>query len=91
MLRIKTQGAAALALMVLALAGCGGGGSGGQPANSGATGSGSQVPDSAQQSVGGLMAFLMELIAQSSDTTEPVALGDAALPTDDTSGPQPVN
>jgi hypothetical protein len=91
MLRIKTQGAAALALMVLALAGCGGGGSGGQPANSGATGSGSQVPGSAQQSVGGLMAFLMELIAQSSDTTEPMVLGDAALPTDDTSGPQPVN
>jgi hypothetical protein len=91
MLRMKTQGAAALALMVLALAGCGGGGSGGEPANSGATGSGSQVPGSAQQSVGGLMAFLMELIAQSSDTTEPVVLGDAALPTDDTSAPQPVN
>lgn len=93
MLHIKTQGAAALALtlMVLALAGCGGGGHGGEPAHSGATGSGSQVPGSAQQSVGGLMAFLMELIAQTSDTAEPVVLGDAALPTDDTSGPQPVN
>jgi hypothetical protein len=91
MLRMKLQGATALAFMVLALAGCGGGGNGGEPATTGATGSGSQVPASAQQSVGGLMAFLMELIAETSDTTEPVVLGDATLPTDDTSAPQPVN
>jgi hypothetical protein len=80
---------------VLALAGCGGGGGGGGdgagPAGPGAATAGSQVPGSAQQSVGGLMAFLKELIAQSSDTTEPVMLGNAVLPTADTSSPEPMN
>ena len=94
MLRIQLQGAAALALTVLALAGCGGGGGGGggaDPAGPGAATAGSQVPGSAQQSVGGLMAFLMEQIAQSSDTAEPVVLGNAVLPTADTSSPEPMN
>ena len=97
MLRFQLQGAAALALTVLALAGCGGGGQGdggGVGAGAGPAGAapaGSQVPGSAQQSVGGLMAYLKELIAQSSDTTEPVALGNAVLPTEDTSAPEPVN
>ena len=95
MLRFQLQGAAALALMALALGGCGGGGGeGGGGAGAGPAGAapaGSQVPGSAQQSVGGLMAYLKELIAQSSDTTEPVALGNVVLPTGDTSAPEPVN
>jgi hypothetical protein len=91
MLRMKLQGATALVFMVLALAGCGGGGNGGEPANAGATGFGSQVPGSAQQSVGGLIAFLKELMGETSGTTEPVVLGNATLPTDDTSEPQPVH
>lgn len=96
MLRIQLQGAVALALTVLALAGCGGGGGGGGgggagPGPAGAVPAGSQVPGSAQQSVGGLMAYLKELMAQTSDTTEPVVLGNAVLPTEDTSAAEPLN
>ena len=36
-------------------------------------------------------AFLKELIAQSSETTEPLVLGNAVLPTADTSSPEPMN
>jgi len=94
MLRFELKGATALALTVLALAGCGGGGGGSADAggaNGGAGAAGSQVPGSAQPSVGGLMAFLKELMGQTSDTAEPVVLGDAVLPGDDTSAPEPVN
>ena len=49
------------------------------------------VPDSAQSSVDGLIAYIKELIAQTSETTEPVLVGDAVLPTSDTTEPAAVN
>jgi hypothetical protein len=95
MRQFQLAGATALALTVLALAACGGGGGGGGGADAGGAGGAGaaipQVPGSAQQSVGGLVAFLKELIGQTSDTTEPMMLGDAVLPGDDTSAPDPVN
>jgi hypothetical protein len=51
----------------------------------------SEVPQSAQQSVPGLIAYLKELIAATSETSEPVFLGNAVLPTDETSEPAPVH
>jgi hypothetical protein len=93
MRRFQLTGATALALTILALAACGGGGGGSPDAGGtgGAGAAGSQMPGSAQQSASGLVAFLKGLIVQTSDTTEPVVLGDAVLPGDDTSAPEPVN
>ncbi len=75
---------AALALgAALALAGCGGG-SGKKAART------TDVPQSAQQSVGGLVAYINQLIATgTNDTSEPILVGDAVLPTDDTVEPSP--
>jgi len=43
------------------------------------------VPDSAQQSVTGLIAYLNDFIAtMTSGTSEPILLGNATLPTSDT-------
>jgi hypothetical protein len=94
MLRNKRLGTAALLSMLLVLTACGGGGGGGGgggPDAGNADATRSQVPDSAQQSVGGLVAFLKELIGQTSETTVPVVLGDAVLPRDDNAEPAPVN
>jgi hypothetical protein len=59
-----------------------GGGSGGDGITADARPEG--VPQSAQQSVAGLVAFLEDLIARTSETSEPVTLGDAVLPTSET-------
>lgn len=83
-----------LVAILLAAAGtltaCGGGGGGGGTGGGGAV-SGSDVPSSALQSSDGLVAFLKQLIAGTSDTTEPIALGDVTLPTSDTTEPASVN
>jgi hypothetical protein len=82
--------------ILLAVAGtltaCGGGGGdgGGGPSGGGAV-SGSDVPSSALQSSDGLVAYLKQLIAGTSDSTEPVALGDVTLPQSDTTEPASVN
>lgn len=82
----------ALALVaVAALAGCGGGGGGGRDTEVTVTPRGTDVPESALQSVPGLIAYMKELIAGTSETTEPVFVGNAVLPTDETSEPAPVN
>ena len=48
----------------------------------------SQVPQSAQASVSGLIAFMNELInTMTNETSEPIVLGDAVLPTSDSDGP----
>jgi hypothetical protein len=74
--------AAALAL-ALALSGCGGGG-GDEPAAART----SDVTASAQQSVGGLFTYLGDLIAnRTGETTEPVLVGDAVLPTSESAEP----
>ena len=61
-----------------------GGGTGGtpNPPNPSAT---SDTPASALASVGGLIAFMNQLIdTGTNDTSEPIVLGDASLPVDDT-------
>ena len=82
----------ALALLVMAttLGACGGGGSSqdiAAPAPAPAPAPSTDMPRSAQDSLGGLMAFMKQLIADTSDAGAPVALGDAALPTEDSAEP----
>lgn len=82
MLNIKLSGAAVALAAAAALSACGGDGNGG---GSGSTGASGGIPASALASVDGLMAFMNDLIANRTDeTSEPIDLGDAALPTDDT-------
>lgn len=75
-----------LAAVAASLAGCGGGGGGG---SSGGTGlaAGGGIPDSALSSVPALVAYLQQLIAATSETGEPVDLGNARLPVDDNAEP----
>ena len=70
-------------VMTAALAACGGGSGGGAPgAAAPAT---SDIPASALASVDGLIAFMNQLIdTGTNDTSEPIRLGDASLPVDDT-------
>ena len=83
-------------VMTAALAACGGG-SGGAGGGAGAGGGGaapppgaaapptSDIPASALASVDGLIAFMNQLIdTGTNDTSEPIRLGDASLPVDDT-------
>ena len=44
----------------------------------------SDVPASAQQSASGLTAYLNALIAATSESSDPIVLGDATLTADDT-------
>lgn len=68
------------------LAGCGGSGGGGGSAT-GAAG-GTELPASAMQSVEALMAWANDQIAhQTNSASEPVAIGQATLPTSDTREP----
>ena len=86
-----------LIAMAMALAACGGGDGDGIVLGAGGGGPGdtpgsptTQVPASAQGSVAGLIAYLQQLIAETSETSSPVLLGDAVLPTDDTAEPSAV-
>ena len=74
---------AALAAMTAAmtLAGCGS--SSGDGGGGGASTRTSDVPDAAQRSVSGMLAYMNQLIAGTDDSNEPVFLGDATLPVDD--------
>ena len=71
-----------------ALGGCGGGGdddNAGADAQGPPSTAGSDVPEAARQSADGLVAYVKQLIASSTnETSEPVRLGDAALPVSDT-------
>lgn len=74
-----------------ALSACGGGSDGGGAAGSGGGGGGgvalvpgSDVPVSATQSIAGMLAFMNSVIAATSETSEPLVLGDATFPVDDT-------
>lgn len=72
---------AALALVAAGLlAGCGGGGGQDNVA-------GSEVPASAIISVKELILFMLTLQLRTSDTSEPILLGDVVLPSDETSEP----
>ncbi|HYF41877.1 MAG TPA: hypothetical protein VEA35_05450 [Ramlibacter sp.] len=78
---------AAVLAAAAALAACGGGGDGDDGGSGGggsASGAAGDLPGSARQSVNGLVAFVTGLIANgTNDTSEPVAAGNAPLPTDD--------
>ncbi len=80
--------AAATVAITVALAGCGSSSDDGPSAGAPA----SQVPASAQASVSGLIAYLNELInTMTNETSEPIVLGDAVLPTSETDGPAPLS
>ena len=77
-----------LTLMVAAgttLSACGGGGGGSD--SSAGNGNNNGVPSSATQSVTGLVAYLQQLIGNTSETGEPVSLEGATLPVDDAGPP----
>lgn len=70
-----------------AVSACGGGGGGGPTVPVVTT----DVPASAQQSVSGLITFINGLIVDAtSETSEPILIGDAVLPVDDTVEPTPI-
>ncbi len=68
------------------LAACGSSSNDGPPAPAPPTAT-TEVPQSAQDSVAGLVAYIKQLIDSSSDTSEPVLVGTAVLPVDNTSEP----
>lgn len=90
MRHLRTFGLAIAATTVLAA--CGGGDGGGTAATAPtvALQPGSDVPDSASTSVTGVVAFIMSLIASTSDTAEPLTIGNASLATSETAEPEPV-
>lgn len=68
-----------------AVAGCGGGGGGSSAAAPAAAPATCAIPASALASVGGLIAFVNQLIdTATNETSEPLALCDVTLPVDDT-------
>ena len=77
----------------LALSACGGGGGdgGAPPVVTPTPGPTTDVPTSAMATTDGLLAYVKTLLGMTSETGEPVVIGDIALPTDDTAPPAPVN
>ncbi len=67
------------------LAACGGDGDG-TPATSPFV-AGTEVPIGVEQNVGDVIAFAKQQIAATSDSTDPVLIGDARVATDDTADP----
>jgi len=91
-MKAKTLGRAALGLAAVALllAACGGGGGGGEiPAPIDPPVAGTDVPQSATTSSAGALAFVQSVAASSSDSAEPIRVGDAVLATSDTDEPAP--
>ena len=86
MQKLPLRSAAVVLAACALLSACGGGGDDG-PASARTT----DVPSSAQSSIDGLIAYINELIGQTSDTSSPVLVGDAVLPTSDSALPSPVN
>ena len=46
-----------------------------------------EVPQSAQDSVSGLVAYVKQLLASTDETSQPVLIGTAVLPVDNTGEP----
>ncbi len=88
-IRSGVAGLAAVLLVSGGLAGCFGGGDDSTPV----PGSDplEKVPDSATQSVGGFIAYLVTLANNLSDTREPIDVSGLTLPTSDTTEPETVN
>ncbi len=80
----KMLGIALAGAVALAMTACGSSDDSG-PASAAPAGSTSDIPASALQSSAGLSAYVDAQISASSDSSEPVLVGDATtLPTDDT-------
>ncbi|MEJ7932481.1 hypothetical protein WG922_21085 [Ramlibacter sp. AN1015] len=82
------RSASVLAASCVLVAACGGGGGDdGAIAPGDNVGTGGDVPSSAVSSVSGLVAYVKQLIASSSESAEPVVLRNVTLPVDDTAEP----
>jgi ABC-type glycerol-3-phosphate transport system substrate-binding protein len=73
----KMHGIALLGAAALLLAACGGGGESPAPVAT------TDVPAAAQQDAAGLVSYVNGQIGASSDSSEPILVGDAVLPVDD--------
>lgn len=72
-------------VMTAGVAACGGGDGGGGSAPGAPAASSGGIPASALASVDGLVAFMNQLMdTGTNDTSEPLLLGEASLPADDT-------
>jgi len=80
--------AALAAACAVALTACGGGGGGGATVGAGGVVEGSDVPVGVEQSVSDVVAFAKRLIGMTSETSEPVLLGNAKPATSETDGPE---
>ena len=81
----KILGIALVGAAALAMTACGSDDNDGAPVTAAPAGSVSDIPASALQNSAGLNAYLEQQIAASSDTGEPVLVGDSTtLPNDDT-------
>ena len=76
----KMHGIALLGAALLALAACGSSSDDDGPATTATT----EIPSSATGSSAGLSSFAEGQIGATSDSSEPVLVGDATLPLDDT-------
>jgi hypothetical protein len=79
------RNALSLAASSLLLTACGGGGSSEAPIAD----NGTDVPQSATTSSAGAIAFMKSVAASSSNTAEPLRVGDAVLATSDADEPDP--
>lgn len=79
----KLHGFALLGAAALALAACGSGSGDSTPATTSPVAT-TDVPSSATGSVAGLLTYTTQQVGSTNDTSEPLIVGDAVLPVDDT-------
>lgn len=79
-----------MAVAAALVAACGGGGDGTPAMPPVATVPNSDVPVSATQDASAALSFVASVAASSSDTAEPLVVGDAQLATSETDEPQPL-
>lgn len=84
---IKTTAGSLALVGMLALAGCGGGSDDGGGGGGSAVVDGTDVPVGVEQNVDDTVAFAKRLIAQTSESSEPLVLGNAKVATSDTAEP----
>jgi hypothetical protein len=78
-----------IAISAALLTACGGGSDGTVPAPAPAPVSGSDVPASATQDPNAAYQFVASLAATSSESADPITVGDATLATSETDEPAP--
>lgn len=90
MKKIDVRHLAAIVATAALLSACGG--SDGDPVGSAPPpGEANGIPSSALQSVTALVSYAREMISGLNDTAEPIALGNATLPTSETAEPIALN